>query len=651
LLICYLRLAEQRGYDKLKELQEEHMSLLLQTGQYEKVGQVLEKEGKFEQALNMYIKSHKLVRVPSLLLKNSELLSDHTLVATVLKNLIKHEMFEAAAEIYEKLDKPDLAMECYRKGKVWNKAVDLAREVSPDKVVNLEEEWGDSLVESKQLDAAISHYIEAGCTLKALDTAVSAKQWKKAVHIIRVIDDPESVKKYYDAIGGHFASVGDHATAEKLYTSCGMFKEAVDMYNAAGLWEKAHSIASQYLEQEEVADMYIKKAAELEENGKYRDAERLYVSVNSPDLAIAMYKRVEQYDNMVRLVEKYHPDLLETTHLHLGQQLEAQGKYRAAEIHYLAVNEWKAAMNMYRTLGMWEEAYRVAKQNGGATAASQVAFLWARTLPIDSAIKLLNKYGILDSCINYACETYQFEFAFQLCKNLPSKLTEVHYKYAMALEDDGKFQQAESEFILAEKPKEAVLMYTHAKNWINALRIAETYEPASVPEVLQAQAGQCFHDKQFSEFEVLLLRAQMPELIVQKYKSSGESRVVRVETLIEVSRHVGGRFASLQRLPPPSLPDAAVGVRQFPSQQNVGCEHRDAAVEGERVGVGGSAQASHRLFVASQHDDHRALYREKGAVEGRRHGQQIPVRAGGTGHHQSLVPQVGNNSLSVESQR
>ncbi|CAH1372030.1 unnamed protein product [Tenebrio molitor] len=515
-----LRLAEQRGYDKLKELQEEHMSLLLQTGQYEKVGQVLEKEGKFEQALNMYIKSHKLVRVPSLLLKNSELLSDHTLVATVLKNLIKHEMFEAAAEIYEKLDKPDLAMECYRKGKVWNKAVDLAREVSPDKVVNLEEEWGDSLVESKQLDAAISHYIEAGCTLKALDTAVSAKQWKKAVHIIRVIDDPESVKKYYDAIGGHFASVGDHATAEKLYTSCGMFKEAVDMYNAAGLWEKAHSIASQYLEQEEVADMYIKKAAELEENGKYRDAERLYVSVNSPDLAIAMYKRVEQYDNMVRLVEKYHPDLLETTHLHLGQQLEAQGKYRAAEIHYLAVTEWKAAMNMYRTLGMWEEAYRVAKQNGGATAASQVAFLWARTLPIDSAIKLLNKYGILDSCINYACETYQFEFAFQLCKNLPSKLTEVHYKYAMALEDDGKFQQAESEFILAEKPKEAVLMYTHAKNWINALRIAETYEPASVPEVLQAQAGQCFHDKQFSEFEVLLLRAQMPELIVQKYKSS-----------------------------------------------------------------------------------------------------------------------------------
>lgn len=214
----------------------------------------------------------------------------------------------------------------------------------------------------------------------------------------------------------------DYVVAEKMYVACEMYKEAVLMYNEAGQWEKAHQLASQHLAHDDVADMYIKQAESLETNSKFRDAERLYVSVDAPDLAIAMYKRVEQYDNMVRLVEKYHPDLLETTHIHLGQQLETQGKYRAAEIHYLAGGEWKAAMNMYRTLGMWEEAYRMAKQNGGATAGNQVAFLWARTLPIDSAIKLLNKYGILDTCIDYACETYQFEFGFQLCKNFPAKV-------------------------------------------------------------------------------------------------------------------------------------------------------------------------------------------------------------------------------------
>ncbi|CAG9816108.1 unnamed protein product [Phaedon cochleariae] len=515
-----LRLAEQRNYEHLEDLKNEHMSLLLQSGQYEKVGQVLEKEGKYQEALDMYMKSNKLLRVPHLLSKSPQLLNDHTIIANILKSLVKQELFEPAAEIYEKLDKFDLAMECYRKGKIWNKAVDLARQVSPDKVVQFEEEWGDSLVETKQMDAAISHYIEAGCSLKALEAAVGARQWKKAVHIVKVIGDPDTVQKYYVVIANHFSIIKEYSTAEKLFASCGMYKEAVDMYNEAGQWEKAHSIASKHLEANEVSDMYIKHAEQLEEAGKYRDAEKLYLSVNSPDLAIAMYKRVEQYDNMVRLVEKYHPSLLQTTHLHLGQQLESQGKYRAAEIHYLAVDDWKAAVTMYRTLGMWEEAYRVAKQNGGGpTAAHQVAFLWARSLPIDSAVKLLNKYGILEACVNHACETYQFEFAFQLCKNLPAKLNEVHLKYAMALEDDGKFAEAETEFVQAGKPKEAVLMYVHAQNWLSALRVAEKHLPEAVAEVLQAQAGQCFKDKQFAEFEVLLLRAQAPELIVQKYKS------------------------------------------------------------------------------------------------------------------------------------
>lgn len=41
-------------------------------------------------------------------------------------------------------------------------AVDLARIAFPAEVVKLEEVWGDYLVQQKQLDAAINHYIEAG---------------------------------------------------------------------------------------------------------------------------------------------------------------------------------------------------------------------------------------------------------------------------------------------------------------------------------------------------------------------------------------------------------------------------------------------------------------------------------------------------------
>ena len=43
--------------------------------------------------------------------------------------------------------------------------------------------------------------------------------------------------------------------------------------------------------------------------------------------------------------------------------------------------------------------------------------------------------------------------------------------------------------VLEDKPKEAIDMYTHQQDWNNALRVAETSEPAAVPDVLVAQAS------------------------------------------------------------------------------------------------------------------------------------------------------------------
>ena len=40
--------------------------------------------------------------------------------------------------------------------------MELARYAFPESVTKLEEEWGEHLVQQKQLDAAINHFIEAG---------------------------------------------------------------------------------------------------------------------------------------------------------------------------------------------------------------------------------------------------------------------------------------------------------------------------------------------------------------------------------------------------------------------------------------------------------------------------------------------------------
>ena len=51
--------------------------------------------------------------------------------------------------------------------------MDLARYAFPSDVVKLEEEYGDYLVSQKQLDAAINHFIEAGCVWQYLQAFTS----------------------------------------------------------------------------------------------------------------------------------------------------------------------------------------------------------------------------------------------------------------------------------------------------------------------------------------------------------------------------------------------------------------------------------------------------------------------------------------------
>lgn len=67
-----------------------------------------------------------------------------------------------AGDLFEKTNSHQRALDAYRKGKAYRRAVELARTSFPNEVVRLEEEWGDHLIAQKQLDAAINHYIEAG---------------------------------------------------------------------------------------------------------------------------------------------------------------------------------------------------------------------------------------------------------------------------------------------------------------------------------------------------------------------------------------------------------------------------------------------------------------------------------------------------------
>merc|ERR550514_1370388 len=100
------------------------------------------------------------------------------------------------------------------------------------------------------------------------------------------------------------------------------------------------------------------------------------------------------------------------------------------------------------------------------------------------------KHGLIDIAIDYAVEHGNFDHAFQLASHSSAKhkIPDIHLKRALALEDDEQFKQAEEEFLKASKPKEAIDMYVHQRDWTSAMRVAEANDRDCLNDVLVHQA-------------------------------------------------------------------------------------------------------------------------------------------------------------------
>jgi intraflagellar transport protein 172 len=127
----------------------------------------------------------------------------------------------------------------------------------------------------------------------------------------------------------------------------------------------------------------------------------MYLSANEPDLAINMYKKAKQYDNMIRLVMKFRKDLLKDTHQHLAQQLEMEGNLKQAEHHYIESGAWSFAVDMYIAHDDWENALRVAKTNGTSKELGEIAIKIAENMGPEKGTQFLLKNGLIEAAIDF----------------------------------------------------------------------------------------------------------------------------------------------------------------------------------------------------------------------------------------------------------
>ncbi|KAL0119649.1 hypothetical protein PUN28_007825 [Cardiocondyla obscurior] len=517
-----LNLAQSRNWSGLSELRDRHLAWLLDSGQAARAASIIESTNP-RRAVKLYLEARRPGRAARLILADNELLEDERIVEEVISDLKASDLTEVAGELLEKTDAGSEAIRCYAQAGVFAKALDLARKIDPNLVVELERDWGKHLSDNGHYDAAINHFIEAGETALALKAAINARQWRKALQIIQVIEDnDEEIRQQCNKLGEYFSSIGERSLAESLFIRAENAKRAVEIYIQSGDWMRAHQVAQEHMKNDEANQVLAKHAENLQQTGELRHAESLYVAVGDYDAAIAMYRKAGNRSDMIRLVAQHRPDLLQTTHMHLAKELDAAGKPREAEEHYLGAGDWRGAVTAYRSVNMWEDALRVAKKASGEKAAQQVALMWARTLASELGARLLMRLGYFEPCLQLACEASLFDWALEIVKyGTIDQKKEVHYRYAMSLEDEGRFTEAEKEFVQAGKTMEAVQMYIHNRDWESAEDVARSHSQEAVAQVLIAQAAEAAESQDYATAETLLLRAHKPEIIIEHYKTAG----------------------------------------------------------------------------------------------------------------------------------
>ncbi|OHT11766.1 selective LIM binding factor [Tritrichomonas foetus] len=482
-----LDLADLRCPTKAPQLRDEYFTHLLETGQYQVAARLKARRGEISEAIDLCLQGDKPQLAADILLNGSGNVNPQ-LLTHVAEALNKSNRFDIAGQVYERLGRPKDALEAYRKGHSYYRALELAKAANPDIVIQIEREWADYLVSQGQNDAATMHYVESGDYSLALNCSLRAQQWNQAAEILRSAASTPSLrdelKLQYLRVGRHFAQVNDTETAEDLFLSVDAVKELIEMYLNLGRVDDALRRAKRQMKPAEMEQTFMDSAKKLEKKPQTRQiAEKIYIAIGRPNLAIEMYTEAGDSNSAMRLTSKYGGDATKMSAM--AAKAERDGDLQTAENCYIKAGQWEKALFMYEQEKKWPDAMRIAKSRGDSTAEIKVAAHWATSLGGSAGVQRLQQLKLVEPVLFYACENGFADLAtsiFNYCKTLSKNAhKEGHLKFAIFMESQNRFSDAESHYLEAEQPREAVEMYIHQKMWNDAQRLATRFNITDIP--------------------------------------------------------------------------------------------------------------------------------------------------------------------------
>ncbi|VDN87730.1 unnamed protein product [Brugia pahangi] len=107
--------------------------------------------------------------------------------------------------------------------------------------------------------------------------------------------------------------------------------------------------------------VHFKLAQQLEEEGEFEKAEMHFIESGKPKEAILMYIHDQDWENAERVAKKHSPETLSDVYIRQARMAIEQKNFACAESCLLRANRPEIILRCYKELEMWQDAIRIAK--------------------------------------------------------------------------------------------------------------------------------------------------------------------------------------------------------------------------------------------------------------------------------------------------
>lgn len=507
-----VKIAEKYNIPEYKEIQTKYYNWLIENELFDKAAEVKIKERNFMDAIKLYIQGDLYIKASNLITRERLATGvESHIIDFLVTSMIEIGVYEKAAELLEYTKEYEKAIELYIRANCFSKALEMSKSfLNKEKNKKIEELWGDYLTTQRQVEQSVGHYIDAGRYEKAIEALINSRKWEKASDLCeevvkKNINISISLETFFSQIGEHYLKERNFDLAEKFFIKGKNFENIIEIFIKNKKWERLENFIEKYsynvIEREKIKNIIIELGIKYEKdstNPKYKEAEKLYIYANEPDLAITMYKNLRNFEEMIKLVEIHMPDYLSATITMIAQLCEEENCFKQAEKYYTYGEspDWNSCIDMYYKNKMFEDCIRVADKF--STDDEEFINICQGIFKdnVEEAKSILLKLNLINHCIRFLCFIGNLEEAKNLAQSKSKDMIPyVNFKYGLFFKLNNNFEKAEECFINAKKFKEIISMYLDIEDFNNSLRVCRKYCEDLIPDIYFRQGS--FYLKKF----------------------------------------------------------------------------------------------------------------------------------------------------------